>query len=234
MKLPTFDASGAKLRTIFALAIVLAQFGDVAHAGEVNLGPGLSPEVVEQFATPYTEVSVREDVNVVRLFFLPSCPYCRLAHSTVVRWGETLPKAIRFETTPVVTRDRAAMLSAAAYYAAAAMNPAAAGRYVDALYAELQDRHAPAGDVATYLSVAKATGYEPRRFYAAMASDESKKKVRKAGLLASTYKLTSTPSVTMGGRFVVTPESSQGVNSAFYDLLNAVMSKYLIETGGMR
>ncbi|MBE7540581.1 MAG: DsbA family protein [Rhodocyclaceae bacterium] len=180
---------------------------------------------------PYQTVSVHEDANVVRVFFMGTCSYCRQAHAPLIRWGKSLPRTLKFEMTPVASTDPAHMVGAAAYYAVERISPGNTDLFMERVYSAIQDHRQPASDPRTYLAAARAIGIDPRVLNDAMRSKENRDKVFAAARMLARYKVDSTPSMAIGGRYVVGTEVTQGVNSNLFDLLNAVTSKYLIETG---
>lgn len=180
---------------------------------------------------PYQLARVGEDEGVVRVFFLASCGFCRMAHAPMAKWGKSLPSGLRFEATPVVTRDPAHSMAASAYYAAVKVAPDRADAFMEEVYAALQDRRQSANDPRTYAEAARTLGIDMKRFVAAAGSNETREKVVLAARLLARYRIDTTPSMTVGGRYVVNTETTQGINANLIDLLNAVTSKYLQETG---
>lgn len=182
-------------------------------------------------APPYRTIAeaATEDRAVVRVFFLFSCSYCAQAHEGVVRWGASLPKGIQFRPTPVVT-DRGSAIAAAYFYAVQRSAPMHVDRFVSATYAEIQQRQGNPADERTYLRAATLAGLDRDALARVVRSKAVSDATRRAVLLMGQYQLDSTPSITIGGKYVVTPDATMGVNSNFYELLNAVTSKYLIET----
>lgn len=191
----------------------------------------VNPAGDADLALPYQMATVSDDADVVRLFFSPTCGFSRQAHLPVTRWGATLPRGMRFEATPVVTREPASAIAAAAYFTVSKLAPERIDQYTDLLYSVLQDRREPADQLRTYAAVARQVGVDPARFEATVRSAEMRDRVFAAAKMLARYKLSVTPTLAVGGRFLVTSDATQGINSNFFELLNAVASKYLIERG---
>jgi thiol:disulfide interchange protein DsbA len=177
------------------------------------------------------QMNIQDDAKVVRLFFSFSCPHCFQSHDPIVRWGYSLPATLRFEVTPVVTRDAASVMGAAFYYAVKMTAPLKLPLFSTAVYDAIQRQSARPDKEETYLQAASRAGIPPGPLRQMVRSQKVMEATYRAGQLVAAYKLDATPSVTTGGRYVVTPEATQGINGNFFQLINAVASKHMIEIG---
>lgn len=216
-----------------ALFVVVLPVAQPALAQQTGIGVPISTQATtsQQTLLPYTEVSVSGDKDIARIFFLSTCPFCRAAHGVIRKWGATIPHTLRFVETPVVLNTPDTLLPAAAFYAMTAISAERLPEFVEAMYTEIQGRHKLPGAISTYKVIARSMGMSPDKFVDVMKSPQVRNQVFTAARLTQAYGLTATPSITVGGRYLVTPEATQGVNSRFFDLLNAVTSKYLIDSG---
>ncbi|MDK9702570.1 MAG: thiol:disulfide interchange protein DsbA/DsbL [Sulfuritalea sp.] len=218
----------------FSVAVALA----AAMAGTVVAAPPMGATPVA--ATPGTEevtpfrtlkTTIKEDADTVRMFFSFSCPHCYQAHDPIVRWGSSLPTSLRFEVTPVVTKDAASLMGAAYYYAVKQAAPLKLAIFSAAVYEGIQRQNGRADQEVTYLKAAARVGIDTEALKRTVRSEPVKQATYRAAQLVAAYALDATPSVTTGGRYVVTPEATQGINGNFFQLVNAVTSKHMIETG---
>lgn len=186
--------------------------------------------------TPYRTSTAPVPVDErrkVRVFFSFACPYSAQSHMSLARWGDTLPAGMKIEMTPVVTKDPGTGYGAAYYYAVLQMMPKQLDSFTAAVYDEIQRKNARMDRHETYLAAARRVGISPDALRRAVQRDQVRDGVYSAAALLSSYKIDATPSVVSGGKYVVTPEATQGVNGNFYQLINAVTSKHLTEVGGI-
>jgi len=186
-------------------------------------------------ATPYriSKASVADsERNKVRVFFAFTCPFSAQAHAGLVRWGTTLPPSMRIEMTPVVTKDQASALGAGYYLAARQLAPRQLEVFTDAVYDEIQHKNGRADTHQPYLAAARRAGISPDALKRTAQGDKVRGEAYSAALLLGAHKIDGTPSVVAGGKYIVTPEVTQGINGNFYQLINAVTSKHLLEAGG--
>lgn len=218
-------------RYSFVLLLATVVTGAAMAAPPMGAPLAATPEGTE--VTPYRTLKtvIKEDADTVRMFFSFSCSFCFQAHDPVVRWGSSLPTSLRFEVTPVVTKDAASVMGAAYYYAVKITAPLKLAIFSSAVYDGIQRQKGRADQESTYLKAATRVGIAIEPLKAEVRSKKVMEATYRAGQLVASYRLDATPSITAGGLYVVTPEATQGINGNFFQLINAVTSKHLIETG---
>lgn len=171
------------------------------------------------------------ETPIIRMFFSFSCPFCYQSHDGLMRWGGSLPKGLRFAPTPVITMERASGLGAAYFYAVQRVAPSQLQVFTTTAYEEIQRNGGDAATERTYQRAARKAGIPIDALARAARSKDVAEAMRQAAFYTTAYDLDATPSVVAGGRYIVSPETTQGVNGNFYELLNAVTSKHIIESG---
>jgi len=169
------------------------------------------------------------DRGVVRGFFLFSCPHCRESDAVLTRWGKSLPPPLTYAKTPVVVQNGESVVGAIAYYTALVTNPERIQNFSDTSYRLIQQDGYSAQDRKTYDLAARQAGYDPLQFRAHWGNPEVKRLFMQAAMLTATYNIRMTPTLTIGGRYSLSPEVVAGNAASFIQLSNAMVSKYLQE-----
>lgn len=164
--------------------------------------------------------------NRVMHFFAFTCPACRQYHESITRWGRTLPKDWTFEAVPIVTSDVGSMAAARAWYAVQAAAPGKREVFADALYSVVQDEGGGLSQEAVYARAVAFAGVDPDKFVRAWRK-VGEAPLQRIALKMAEYRLTSTPTLGVGGRYVITPENTNGNMDLFIRLASGVVSKVL-------
>ena len=175
---------------------------------------------------PYRAVNVAGDGRRVYVFFSFSCPACRNHHRAMREWSETLPSSIAFEFVPVVVADPDYVLAARAWYAARLAAPARLAQFTDAVYVQIHDYKRPVSDPEMWLSAASSAripGFDEAW------TKVSRRQIEQAATLLERYGITETPSMAIGGHFVITPDNVNGDGRLFIELANGLVSKQVRE-----
>lgn len=188
-----------------------------------------------QEVNPYTQINppIQADAHTVRAFFMYSCPYCRMAHNALARWGSSLPAKVEYRETPVVGVGKNSMGGALGFYAMKSIAPQGMPAFHDYVYRQIQDKGRVPSDHMVYAEAAKAAGVSMDLFAKAWRSDAVAALVRGAAELTAKYQIVSTPTVSAGGVLTITPEITGGINDTFFTLANAIVSKTLSDQGGL-
>lgn len=178
---------------------------------------------------PYIELpsAVAEDKNVVREFFVYSCTHCRDYNDTLTAWGKTLPRGLRYERTPVVTDDAASMYGAFGYYLVWLAAPAKIDSYSNYVFSQIHNYGAPAGSPQTYINAALKMGISKSTIDRTWHDARVTQMVARAAKLTEKYGVKNTPSLTVGGKYLISPEVTGGEYGPFLQLANGVVTKHL-------
>lgn len=221
-----------RLCSVVATLWALFVWQSAAANPVVSLSPA-TPSAPAQEVSPFRSVNppVLDDARTVRLYFSYTCPFCRTSHKQLTRWGSTLPKQLQFRVSPVVGVSETTMIPAFAFYTVRKLAPGRIDAFNELIYEEVQDRNKPVTDLRMYVRAAQQIGIAPQKFIETWGSEGINRVVTEAVKLGAQYRLTSTPSLAIGGTMVITPEVTNGVNDAFINLANATTSKAMIEMG---
>lgn len=190
----------------------------------------LAATIVHAEPQPYqTLPDTPSDHGIVRAFFLFSCPHCRDSDALLLRWGKSLPAPLTYAKTPVVVQSGESVVGAIAYYTALVTNPELIQNFSDTSYRLIQQDGYSAQDRKTYDLAARQAGYDSVQFRAHWGSPEVKRLFMQAAMLTAAYNIRMTPTLTIGGRYSLSPEVVAGNTASFVQLSNAMVSKYLQE-----
>lgn len=184
----------------------------------------------------YTQIpQIGGEWNVVRLFFGFSCPFSRRWHESFIRWGKSLPDGMAFLPTPVVSvQDDESYTAALVFYTVLQVDSSKILQFMSQCYEAIQGRGLDPTDVRTYIMAASNAGVAIRPFAATLQKQSMVGMVERAGKVASRYRIKHTPSIGIHGRFLTSPEGVGGNEGLMFQLLNALVSKAVIDgsTGG--
>lgn len=194
------------------------------------------------FDKPYQIISkpIAEDKNIVRLLFAYDCPYCRSYHNGIQQWGKTLPSPIQFKATPIIASDSDNIIMAVyGRLLVESLAPEKVDAYDHAMYIQIQG-DIDSGQVAkakitpeeVFRTVVLSVGLPSDKVAAKLEQISSliEKRIPSYAAIIEKYELKATPSVSIGGRIVVTPDHAGGSPQQYLLLLNALVSK-LIQGG---
>lgn len=172
---------------------------------------------------PFREVPSRSsDARKVFCFFSFTCPVSAGYHASIAQWGETLPRGWQLEFVPVTLPERETIIASRAYFAAMNADPAKIYDFVGAAYSLIQQQGMRQDDAQTWIRAAKMAGIT--RFAAGWQKvPASAVKKPYEDLLA--YDVSATPSLSIGGRYVITPDDTNGDKDLFIQLASAMVSK---------
>lgn len=176
-----------------------------------------------QAQMPFREVGFRlADSRKVLCFFSFTCPVCAAYHASVAQWGESLPPGWKLEFVPVTLPQRETVIAARAYFAALKADPAKIYDFVGSAYTQIQQQGMKQDDPRTWATaarMARITHFEEQ--WEKISTGAVKKPYD--DLLA--YQIAATPSLAIGGRYVITPDDTNGDRDLFFRLAAAMVSK---------
>jgi protein-disulfide isomerase len=174
---------------------------------------------------PYIQVStVSGDESTVRAFFSPSCGFSKQYFPLFRNLARTLPESQKFQFTPVVNK-RDGLSYAMAYAAVSRFYPAYVNNFVEASLRGVQDIGLSTRNWAGIERIGQAA-HIPVPLGRLIENNLSLLQGDVEGMveLQRKLKITNTPSVSVAGTYVVTPEFTGGDTEQFSSLVNAVIS----------
>lgn len=176
---------------------------------------------------PYKELSLKilGDKRSVKVFFQYSCPYCANYFSGLDGWGKTLPLSWKFEWVPIVaSTNKEEIIPAMAYYAALQTDRSKISLFSLHAYDAIAAQRKSITDPNTWIAICKACAIPEKPFMSAFKK-VSPSLIQATAKECARYQISETPSVAIGGAYIVTPNNSNGNADLFYQLLNGMVSK---------
>ena len=209
-----------------ALAPIACLVGSPSHAQPAPKSS--SPEGVR----PFRAVKVPEDGRRVLFFFDFACPFCAAYHDPLLNFSQTVPSRVQTLFVPVVNmadpiRSREQMIAAKCFYAAFEVaTRAQVAQFANAVYAAYPDSRS-LDDMAIWTKAIAASGINRKAYAAALRSPANDTQVKFAGFKTAQYGLQATPSVAVGGKYVITPDDVAGDQQMFFNIVNGLTSEIL-------
>lgn len=180
--------------------------------------------------TPFRSVDVPEDGKRIFVFFDFSCPFCAKYHPNISSWARTVPPGLKVILVPVVNpsdkiRLQEQAIAARCYYTAASM---ISGSQLTGFTQSVYDSVARGSSLTSqsiWLSACGSARIDPKEFARRIAGNDQATAIRYSSQKVIEYKLKSTPSIAIGGRYVLTPDDVHGDESMFFNILNGLTSR---------
>lgn len=187
-------------------------------------GPSSASPLADQLR-PYLQVkTVEGDEFRVRAFFSPSCSFSKQYLPFFLNLSNTLPQDKQFAFTPVVNKADG-LTYAFAFAAVQRFYPRHVNNFVEASLRGVQDMGLSTRNWVGIERIGKAAGIPvPMGRLVEDNLPILKSDVEQLMTLRSKLKITNTPSVSVAGTYIVTPEFTGGDTNQFSTLVNAVVS----------
>lgn len=203
--------------------------GLMAGAYSLAIAQAIAPPAGGALATqqmhPYLQVKpVPGDTDTIRAFFSPSCQYSRSYFQFFKNLAATLPAGKSFAFTPLVNKGDG-ISYALSFYAVQKYYPAYLNNFVEASLVGVQDRGLSTRNWAGIERIG-AAAHIPVSVPALVRQhgEELQGQVARVIELQKALGITNTPSVSVAGTYIVTPEFTNGDAEMFSLLVNGVIS----------
>lgn len=181
---------------------------------------------------PYRSVNVPGDKSNVIFFFDFSCPFCAKLHDPFIEWSATAPKSINVSMLPVVyavnpdeIRDQ--VIAARCYFAARQLaTPLQFKLFINAVYENVASGVSIVSQQG-WIRAATTAGIDAGQFGRAISASDHLPEIKDSAKSAIRYALEATPSVAIGGAYVVIPDNAGGTPTKFFALINGLTSRLL-------
>lgn len=170
----------------------------------------------------------KQDGKTTYHFFLYSCPFSGQTEGSFETWAATLPKTVKYESVPVIV-DMPSLWMARAYYAALNADPKKINDFHHAAFLHVLQKHGDTETEKAWFEVAQTAGYDLNVFQKTWSDSRIPGQVKQALELAQRYKIEMTPSLAIGGKYLVTPERVGGQYTHLFELANGLVSQILME-----
>jgi thiol:disulfide interchange protein DsbA len=166
------------------------------------------------------------------MFFDFTCAFCATYHDPISQWALTVPKKVSVRMIPVINVHEAARkeeqaLAAIAYYAAFRI---ATRDQLRQFVASVYDSHhegMPLAKRQIWERAARVARLNLKDYFGGFKSDFAEQSARFSGFKTMQYRLVATPSISVGGRYVLVPDDVGGDQKMFFNILNGLTSEVL-------
>lgn len=219
-------------RLILKAAVTAGALASVSFSGgtaiaQITMNNLNIPNAGGQPQMPFREVTqLEEDKRKVVVFFTFDCPYSYLYDTMLWRWGRTLPEGWSIHFMPLFTKEPSSIAGLKIFYAAQKADPVKLEMFMSHTFLAIQSEKRSAMTQKTWLDILTAAEINFEAFseaWSALPSNETL--VAPVVERASHYSLEVTPSVAVDGRYVITPDHTNGNPELFMALLNGMVSK---------
>lgn len=167
-----------------------------------------------------------EDERTCLIFISLACPFCAQYHSALWNWANSMPAGWRADFLPVLVQGMDSFIQLKAVRAATLADPQRLGDFLRSAYYAIQQQAMPTNSEDTWLSIVSASGYDMQAYSTAWQSlSDDRALIDPIVQKQTQYGVEATPSVVVAGKYVVTPDSTNGNEALFTQLLNAMVSK---------
>lgn len=182
---------------------------------------------------PYRVVDVPADKGSVLIFFDFSCQFCAKYHSSLMRWSKSVPSSIKVTPVPVVNsadhiKVAEQTIAARCYYLAASM---IGGDRLDAFSNSVYEsvgKGLSLRDSAIWTRACQAVQIDVKEFARRLVVENQENRIRYSAAMVLAYQLKATPSIGIGGKYVLTPDDVNGDSTMFFNILNGLTSKTIL------
>ncbi|WP_409748859.1 hypothetical protein [Limnohabitans sp.] len=193
--------------------------------------PSLAP-AKEPLNRPFRSVNAAEDGRRVLFFFDFACPFCASYHEPLMTFSRTVPQTIQTMFLPIINvadlaRKDEQIIAAKVYYAALSIaTRPQINRFVAYVYRayplsrDLKDR-------SMWRAAIMDSGIDVPRFTQAFKATASNIQLTNAARKLMQYDVRATPSVGIGGKYVISPDDVGGDQAMFFNILNGLTSEIL-------
>jgi thiol:disulfide interchange protein DsbA len=134
-------------------------------------------------------------------FFSYGCPHCYDLHTHITPWSKELPANVAFVRVPLSLGRREWGALSRAYYALQSMGELS--RLDDALFDAIHKERVPLFDEESITVWMSRHGVDPTRFGNEYNSAATSAKVVKAEQMSRDYRVSTVPTIVVGGQYVV-------------------------------
>jgi thiol:disulfide interchange protein DsbA len=183
-------------------------------------------------ANPLRKVSAPEDARRVLFFYDFACPYCAQYFGPLLKWSATVPSTVQTLFVPIVNmsdlaRRKEQVIAAKCYYAAFALaSKKQMGVFAASVY-ESYPQYRSLESKPMWARALKDAAIDVKKFTAELSSERNNQQTQFAARKVLQYALVSTPSVGVGGKYVLTPDDVAGDDAMFFNILNGLTSEIL-------
>lgn len=219
------------LSTIIKTTVVGLLLAGAAIASAVNLPttPATANPVID--VTPFN----KEDELRVITFFKFGCPICRSYHLILEHWGRSLPSELKFQFYPIIEGNASSAISAESleqFLIFWSMEQSGTrdqrSVFAESAYELVQDAKAE-NNAQAWITAIQSSGVNYKKYKSVWDKELANPSLRLDRLIH--YQPNVVPSIVICGKWMISPDSTNGNQELFMQLANGLVSKCMIEKG---
>lgn len=186
----------------------------------INFAAAQSIDDMYTLIRPAQPTQTPDKVEVIEVFSY-ACPGCYMFEPTISKWVESAPDHVEFIRMPAMFNPSWGPLGKA-YYIAEKLGVQDQMHHLifEALHKERKQVFTDDEIRAFFIE----NGVDEKEFDRAARSMEVRTQVRRAENMVKKYKVASTPSIVINGKYLVQPSRTRG-NEGLYEVMNTLISR---------
>lgn len=195
-------------------------------------GPSLAQNQIKQIegsiAEPFRQIAppVPGELRKVHAIIAFNCPVCSKYHRTITSWGRSLPKQFVFDFLPVIT-DKDSAVMATAWLALQKVAPDKLPIMAASFFSSIQDKGITPSSPGLAMLKKLQSDIGPTPGFADAMRLIQTSDLGRVQQQISDFKIDATPSIVVGGRYVITPDNVSGNDELFIQLASGLVSKLM-------
>lgn len=149
---------------------------------------------------------------VVTEVFWYGCGHCYAFEPYISKWAETKPGDVVFERMPSSLGRPVGLLHSRAYYTAEQLG--VEKQFTPKIFAAMHDERLPISTEASIISLFTQLGLDGEKARKTFEGFAAQNRVRQAEAQLREWRITSTPTVVVGGKYVTSPQMARGAEES--------------------
>lgn len=184
--------------------------------------------LIQNAPLPFRQTPIlAEDAKKVIVFIAFNCPFCYQYHQGIWQWGQVLPRGWSIEYIPVLVEGVESYVMTRFFWAVRASAPERLGDFMQNAYESVQRERMNLRHMDSWERLFVRSGIPLDKVAQAYQDQEGNEERLFDAVITRQvhYKVAATPTVVIGGRYVATPDGTQGNEQMFLQLLTGLVSK---------
>lgn len=200
---------------------------------ELNQETTVEPSQINIQRPTIPEREPRNDADKSRViyFFSFSCTFCMRNDLYFWQWGLSLPDEISFEPTPIIPSGDDYISMARAFYAADFTNHRRIAHFMAKVYEKILLNPGDPKSLDTYLECAREAQIDTEDFEKNWKGNKVMNAMLDARRRFTHYQPDTTPSLLINGKYMISPDLTNGDYNLFFQLASGLLSRHLIASG---
>ena len=199
------------------------------EASESVVDPSKIP--MQRPTIPERDPRNAEDEKRVIYFFSFSCTFCMSNDIYFWQWGLSLPKGVEFEPVPIIPSGDDYISMARAFYAADFADHKRIAHFMAKVYEKILLNPGDPKSLDTYMDCAQEAEIDTGLFEKNWNGSRVMSALLDARRRFTHYQPDTTPSLLINGKYMISPDLTNGDYNLFFQLASGLLSRYLVASG---